>query len=142
MTEVQNKSITRRFFEAFESNDQAALKQILASNLVFHHDGAPEPESRESFLQVVGNFKAAFSDQHYTIEDQIAEGDKVVTRATWRALHAGEFQGIPATGNQVSMSGIAIDRIEDGKIVERWLNHDLLGLMQQLGAIPTPQPVS
>ena len=140
MTLEQNKAITRRFFEAFEANDQSTLKQVLASDLVFHHDGAAEPESRESFLQIVGAFKAAFSDQHYTIEDQIAEGDKVTTRATWRAVHTGEFQGIPPTGNPVSMTGIAVDCVRNGEIVERWLNHDLLGLMQQLGAIPEPQP--
>lgn len=91
-------------------------------------------------LQVVGAFQAEFSDQHYAIEDQLAEGDRVATRATWHATHSGDFQGLPPTGNQVAMTGIIIDRIQDGMIVERWLNHDLMGLMEQLGAIPPPQP--
>ncbi len=82
---------------------------------------------------------AAFSNNHYTIEDQIAEGDRVATRVTWRATHSGDFQGHPPTGKQIEVSGIAIERRKDGKIVERWLNYDQLGVMQQLGLVPPPQ---
>jgi steroid delta-isomerase-like uncharacterized protein len=83
-------------------------------------------------------FWGAFSDSHYTIEDQVGEGDKVATRMTWRATHTGDFQGLPPTGKQIAVSGITITRIKDGKIVEHWPSIDQLGMMQQLGVIPAP----
>jgi steroid delta-isomerase-like uncharacterized protein len=139
MTNERNKAIPRRLFEAFETNDQSTLKEVLSPDLVAHHPGAPGPLSREELLQTISVFKTAFSDQEYTIEDQIAEGDKVVTRTTWRATHSGEFQGVPPTGKRVATDGIAITRIQDGQIVERWVSMDQIGLMQQLGLVPPPQ---
>jgi predicted ester cyclase len=78
----------------------------------------------------------AFPDMHVVVEDQIAEGDKVVSRLTIRGTLQGDFLGIPPTGKQVSVTGIGIDRIENDKFVESWGNFDALGLMQELGAIP------
>ncbi len=138
MTSEQHKTIPRRFFKAFETNDQAALKEVLAPDFVAHHPGNPDPLSREELLQIINSYKAAFSDQQYTIEDQIAEGDKVATRVIWRATHSGDYQGVPPTGKRVAISGIAISRIKDGQIVERWLDLDAMGLMQQLGLVPPP----
>ena len=89
-------------------------------------------------MQVGKMFWGAFSDSHYTIEDQVGEGDKVATRMTWRATHTGDFQGLPPTGKQIAVSGITITRIKDGKIVEHWPSIDQLGMMQQLGVIPAP----
>lgn len=139
MTSEQNKELPRRFFKAFETNDQAALKDVLAPDFVAHHPGIPEPVGRKQLLQIIDSYSASFSDQHYTIEDQIAEEDRVATRVTWRATHSGDFQGVAPTGKQVAISGIAISRIKDGKIVERWLDMDGMGLMQQLGLVPPPQ---
>ena len=82
---------------------------------------------------------AAFPDIQTTIEDLIAEGDKVVKRYTIRGTHRGEFQGIPPTGKEVAFSSIEIDRMVDGKVSEHWFEMDLLGLMGQLGAIPDPE---
>jgi steroid delta-isomerase-like uncharacterized protein len=138
MTRDQNKAIARRFFQAFESGDQDALKGVLSPDLVTHHPGSPEPLNREALLQTISGFSAAFSDQVYTIEEQVAEGDKVVTRTTWQATHSGDFQGQPATGKRIAISGIATDRIEDGKIVEHRVLMDTMGLMQQLGLVPPP----
>jgi predicted ester cyclase len=84
-------------------------------------------------------FRAAFPDLHGTIEDQIAEGDKVVSRMTYRGTHQGELMGIPPTGKQVTMSFIGIHRITAGKVAEGWVNFDALGMMQQLGVIPSPE---
>jgi predicted ester cyclase len=81
-------------------------------------------------------FYTAFPDMHYTVEDLIAEGDKVVCRWTVRATHQGEFMGVPATGKVVTWTGISITRFAGGKDVEDWESFDMLGLMQQLGAIP------
>ena len=83
-------------------------------------------------------FYAAFPDLRHTYEDQLAEGDRVATRQTWHATHVEDFQGIPPTGKRVSVTAIVVDRIVAGKCVEHWASPDLLGLMQQLGAIPAP----
>ena len=138
MSTEQNKSIARRFSEAFASNDQATFNELLAPDLVAHVPGAPGPLNREAFLQLGNMFLAAFSDSHITLEDQIAEGDKVVSRYTWRMVHTGAFQGLPPTGKQLAVTGIDIARIKDGKIVEYWANQDQMGMMQQLGVIPAP----
>jgi steroid delta-isomerase-like uncharacterized protein len=139
MTTEQNKAIVRRFFESLGAHDQTTLNDLLAAELVAHMPGMPGPLSRELMLQGASMFSAAFSDQHYTVEDQIADGDKVATRTTWQAIHsAGDFQGVPPTGKRVEASAISIERIQDGKIVERWLSYDQIGMMQQLGLIPPP----
>ena len=83
-------------------------------------------------------FSAAFSDTRTTIEDQVAEGDKVVTRITWRGVHSGNFQGLPPTGKEIVMAGTVVQRIKDGKIVEHWPVFDEMNMMQQLGLIPPP----
>ena len=137
MTTEQNKAIARRFFEAFETNDQVALMELFAPDVVGHVSGAPGPQSREAMLQGIDMFNAAFSEFHQTVEDQIAEGDRVATRTTARAVHTGDFQGLPATGKQIAISAITIERVKDGRIVEHWASYDRLGLMQQLGVIPT-----
>jgi predicted ester cyclase len=140
MTSELNKALVRRFFESLGANDQATLNELLSADLVAHMPGMPGPLSRELMLQGASASSAAFSDQHYTVEDQIAEDDKVTTRTTWQATHsAGDFQGVSPTGKRVAASGISIERIQGGKIVERWLCYDQIGMMQQLGLIPPPQ---
>ena len=139
MTTEGTKSLARHFFAALEANDRAALNALLAPDFVAYHSATPGPLNREALLQGISMVNAAFSDNHYVIEDQIAEGNRVVTRVTWRATHTGDFQGHPPTGKRIQVSGIAIERHKDGKIVERWLNYDQLGVMQQLGLIPPPQ---
>ena len=86
----------------------------------------------------MGAARVAFPDFHHTVEDLVAEGDKVVPRLTLRGTHQGDFQGLPPTGKQVTFSGINVMRLEDGKIVEHWSIGDTLGMLQQLGAIPAP----
>ena len=83
-------------------------------------------------------YRTAFPDLHFTVEDQIAEGDMVANRVTARGTHQGEFMGIAPTGKQVTVTGITIDRIAGDKLEESWASWDFLGLMQQLGAIPEP----
>ena len=80
----------------------------------------------------------AFADSHYAIEEQLAEGDRVATRVTFRSTHSlGDFMGVPANGKQISVKGMSIERIKDGKIVERRISYDQMGIMQQLGLVPT-----
>ena len=138
MSTEQNKAIARRLNQAFDTNDQATLNELLAPDLKAYFPGIPTPLNRDALLQVVSQFAAAFTDNQTTTDDQIAEGDKVMTRLTWRAVHSGDFQGIPATGKQIEVTGVAIERIQKGKIVEHWSNLDQMSLMQQLGVIPVP----
>ena len=139
MTTEQNKAVVRRFFEAFEANDQATLNEVLAPDLVAYSHGPPGPQNREVHLQNIRMWNAAF-ETHFTIEEQIAEGDRVATRVTMRALHnRGEFQGLPPDGKEIVVGGINFERIQDGKIVERRVGGDWLGMMQQLGLVPPPQ---
>lgn len=141
MTAEQNKATVRRFYDAFEANDQAALNEVLAPDLVAYSHGAPGPQNREVHLQGIGMWNAAFGDTHFTIDEQIAEGDKVATRVTMRSVHSrGDFQGLSPTGKEIVTGGVTIERIKDGKIVERRVSADWLGMMQQLGLVPPPQP--
>ncbi len=139
MTTEQNKAIVRRFFEAFAANDEAALTEVLAPDLVAYSHGAPGPQSREVHLQGIRMWNAAFGDTHFTIHEQIAEGDQVATRVSMRSVHSrGDFQGLPPTGKEVTSDSVTIERIRDGKIVERRVTHDWLGILQQLGLVPPP----
>src|SRR5919204_87348 len=103
---------------------------------VWHGPGVFPDLDRAGMKQMMPAFFTALPDLHYTVEDLIAEGDKVVCRLTWRATHQGEYMGVPATGKVVTRTAIIISRFAGGKVVEDWVNEDDLGLMQQLGAIP------
>jgi steroid delta-isomerase-like uncharacterized protein len=139
MTTEQNKAVVRRFFEAFGANDQEALKEVLAPDVAaYTHIGAG-PVNREALLQGIGMWNSTFNDTRFTIEEQIAEGDRVATRTTMHAVHSGgDFQGLAPTGKEVAVSGITINRVQNGRIVEHRVNSDFLSLMQQLGLVPPP----
>jgi steroid delta-isomerase-like uncharacterized protein len=98
--------------------------------------------AEKQYKQLVTMYLAAFPDLHLTIEDQIAEGDKVVIRWTAHGTHKGNFMGIPPTGKEAVVTGITIDRFANGKTVEAWNNSDDLGLLQQLGVVPAPGQAS
>jgi len=134
MTTEQNKAIARRLIEASATADQGILKELLAPDFVAHQPGGPQ--DRQAFSQHLNDFLTAFSDSHFAVEEQIAEGDKVVTRATWQATHSGDFQGVPPTGKAIAIHAIIIVRAQGGKIVESRQLFDQLGMMQQLGLIP------
>ena len=137
MSTEENKARVRRIYEEINSqNHEEMMEEFAARDLVWH--GAPPgtPPGLAGAKQAHTTFFTGFPDLHATVEDLIAEGDKVVARVTSRATHQGEFMGIPPTGKRLSWTWIEIDRIKDGKIVECWDNSDDLGLLQQLGAIP------
>lgn len=141
MDTERNKAILRRYFEeAWNKGRLEVLDEIVALNYVNHDPFVPGlPPGPEGLKPIFAGLRAAFSDLHYTLEDLVAEGDKVVTRWTMRGTHTGELMGIPATGRQVAVGGMQIERIVDGKIVEHWRKSDDMRLMQQLGVIPEPQ---
>ncbi|MDT8307711.1 MAG: ester cyclase [Anaerolineae bacterium] len=136
MNGEEQKAIARRYFHACQGNDQSTLKAVLSAELVAHHPGLAAPLNRDALLHMIDSFSEAFSAQEYTIEEQVAEGDTVASRVTWRATHSGPFQDVPATGRQIAVGGIAISRIQNGQIVERWLTMDQMGMLKQLGLVP------
>lgn len=143
MSEQNKTLVCRAVEEVWNQGNYAVVDELVASDLVVHASTpAGEIHGPEGVKQFYASLREAFPDIHFTIEDQIAEGDRVVTRWTARATHTGEFQGIPPTGKQGRLTGIDIDRIANGKVVECWPNADELGLLQQLGVIPTPGQVA
>jgi steroid delta-isomerase-like uncharacterized protein len=139
MSTEENKALVRRQVDEMWNQENLAVADEVYATDVIVHGGLPgQPSGVEAIKQGVKLDRAAFPDFHVTIDDLVGEGDKVVIHATIRGTHKGEWLGIPPTGKQVTMTGITIVRIADGKIVEVWNCADLLGLMQQLGAIPTP----
>ena len=136
----ENKASVRRLYEEFVNrDDQSVVNELVAKDCVDHNPPGPDIASgREGLIQVFAMFRSAFPDMTATINDQVAEGDKVVTRLTITGTHQGEFMGIPATGKSFSIEAIDIFRIEDGQIVERWGEADNMGMMQQLGVVPMP----
>jgi steroid delta-isomerase-like uncharacterized protein len=136
MSTEQNKALYRRYFEEMNKQNLAAYEELCAPDYVFHGTGASPDIDLAGIKQLTAAFWTAFPDLHATVDDLIAEGDKVVGRWTGRGTHHGQFMGIPPTGKQVSWTAINIVRIEDDKFVEGWTNSDDLGLMQQLGVIP------
>ncbi len=139
MSIEENKALVQRFVEeVWNKGNLAAADEFLAANSVGHDPDAPGlAPGVEGFKQVFTMFRTAFPDLHVTVEDMIAEGDKVVSRTTARGTHKGELMGIAPTGKQVTVAEIRIHRIAGGKIVEHWGIVDKLSLMQQLGVVPT-----
>ena len=140
MSAEENKALVRRFLEQVDVGDIAVVDEFIAPN---YNDHNPPPfpglpPGREGARQAFVLALAAFSDFHHTIEDQIAEGDKVVTRISAYGTHTGELLGIPPTGKRVTMTGITIHRIANGRLVEHWAQIDTLGLLEQLGAVSMP----
>ena len=138
MTTETNKAIIRRIVEEIQNRDNLALiDELLAPNFVNHTPAPGLPPDREGIKQLLSMFRAAFPDGSMTIEDMVAEGDKVVSRKTYRGTHQGEFMGIPPTGKHVTVGLIDIMHIVDGKVVEHWNVGDDLSMLQQLGVLPS-----
>jgi steroid delta-isomerase-like uncharacterized protein len=134
---AQNKAIFRRYFEeVLNTGDLTLVDELIAPNYVSHYPtGYDFGGGPDDVKQIVTMVRTAFPDVHFTVEDMIAEGNKVVGRWTFRGTHEGDFMGIPPTGRKAAVMGIAIYRIADGKIAEAWVAWDAMGLMQQLGAV-------
>lgn len=135
----ENKAIVRRVFDEFwNEGKMATLDEVYAEDVVNHELPPGLPPGVEGTKAYLGMFKSAFPDTQMTVEDQIAEGDTVVTRWTATGTHSGELMGIPPTGKQVTVTGIEISRFAGGQIVESWGQFDQMGMMQQLGVVPEP----
>ena len=144
MSTEANKAIIRRIpDEVFTQGNLAVADQVVAADYREHVPLPPGfPTGLAGLKQFVTLLRAAFPDFQYTIDDEIAEGDRVAIRVTARGTHQGEWFGIPATGKTVSWTELHIGRLAGGKLVEHWANSDQVGLLQQLGVLPTPGPRS
>lgn len=137
MSVEQNKKLYRRWFEDVVTGGNLELAdELLAEDYVLHFPGMPQPIDRVGHKQLVLMFRTAFPDWAETVDDVIAENDKVVIRVTGTGTHRAEFQGIPPTGKPVTATGVGIGRIAGERIAEAWGFYDALGMMQQLGALP------
>jgi predicted ester cyclase len=137
MSTEDNKALVRRFYEEVFNQRNLALVDELCTTTHMFHNPPTTLHGREEFKQLLSLYTRAFPDARFTIEDQIAEGNMVASRYTFHGTHRGELMGIAPTGKPVTVTGITINRIAGGKSEEGWLNFDALGMLQQLGVIPS-----
>src|SRR5690349_7010073 len=133
MSTEDNKTLYRRLLEEVMNQRNLVLVDELCAPDFVYHRASTTMQGREPFKQFLSIYLTASPNLHFTIEDQVADQDKVVTRYTGRGTHLGPFMGIPPTRKHVTAAGIIIIRVANGKVVEEWANADDLGLLQQLG---------
>ncbi len=132
-----NKAIVRRYYaEVITKGNMAVFEDLVAAEIVVHGPGFPDLQGREAFRQSFRGFRAAFPDFHGTLEDLVAEGDRVVARWAESGTHRGDYAGIAATGKALTWTGMSIYRLANGKVTEMWVQMDDLGILRQLGAVP------
>jgi|SRR5947209_470603 len=138
MSTEDNKALVRRFYEEIDKGNIDAMDELVAEDYVDHSPPPfPVPPGREGVKAAFRLFWEATPGRH-VVEDQVAEGDKVVTRLTAYGRHEGDLPGIPRTGNDMDMTATVIHRIADGRLVEKWSDKDELRMLQQLEVIPPP----
>ena len=140
MSAEENKALVRRVVDEVQCKGNIdAIDELCSPEFVNHSAPPGVPSNCEGVKQVTAMFCQAFPDSYFTVEDMVAEGDKVATRKTFHGTHQGEVMGILPTGQQVSIGPIDIVRVSDGKVVEHWSMGDNLGMMRQIGVIPRPR---
>jgi len=141
MSTEQNKATVRRWYlEIFNQNRLDVADEIHTPTYTNHDPYAPPGgfgSGPQATKNIVALYRAAFPDVHFTIDGQVAEGDRVATRWTATGTNTGSLNGMPPTNRRVTISGISIERCEEGKMAETWSNWDFMGMLQQLGVIPT-----
>jgi steroid delta-isomerase-like uncharacterized protein len=142
MSTEENKALILRFVEEVPSKGNlAACDELVALDFVELDPLPGQEQGREGLKQVIAMLRSAFPDMVWTIAEQVAENDKVVSRFVWRGTHRGAFFGVPPTGRAVTVPGVVIDRLAAGKMQDSRILMDTFSLMQQLGAIPSAAPV-
>jgi steroid delta-isomerase-like uncharacterized protein len=137
MSTEENRAIGHQCVDAMNAHDLEAVMRFMRPDFVSHFPGAPAPiEGIDAWKQLFGAYRSAFPDLRIDVVDELAEGDLGAARYTMSGTHLGEFNGIPPTGKRVSVEGIGIFRMVEGRIAEEWQQPNLLGLMQQLGVVP------
>jgi predicted ester cyclase len=137
----ENKRLVRRFYQEIDKGNLDVIDELVAADYVDHNPPPFPglPPGREGVKQTFKIFWKA-TPGHHNIEDQIAEGDKVVTRLTSYGKHEGDLPGAPRTGNDLKMTSITIHRLADGKLIEKWAEKDLIGFLRQIGVMPGQAP--
>ena len=139
----ENKALIRRWFAAMDTGDLDIIEELLPEDYVDHNPPLPDlPDGREGVRQAVLALRHAFPDAVHTIEDQMAEGDKVMTRVRVRGTFQGEILGFAPTGKVVEVRGIAVHRVAGGRLVEHWAHMDMVGFMEQIGDTAVTQPAT
>jgi steroid delta-isomerase-like uncharacterized protein len=145
MSTEENKELLRRLTEGWNQGNLTLIEELIAPDFINHDPHRPDVRSRENYQHWVSESRSLFPDLHITVEDLVAEADKVAVRWTFRGTNTGDFETptpSPATGKQVTVSGIDIYRFAGGKIVEEWFQEDTIGMMQQLGFLPVQEQAS
>jgi len=139
MTAEANKLTMQRFVEFINTASENLAQELIAPNAVFHVPGHSEPmRGPDGYLAIIGMMRGGFPDIQWTLEETVAEGDKVAARFVMRGTHEGTFFGVPPTGKKIEVQALNLYRLSNGKFVEERGQPDMLGLMQQIGAIPSP----
>ena len=133
-----NRDLVIKFYQTFDRGDFEVVRNMMAENFAAHLVGIPTTLGRDEFIEFGSKFKQAFPDVSHHFDRSICEDDKVVTSGVFTGTHLGNFQGLPATGQSLSVAVMHIDIIENGKIVEHWGQGDQAGMMHQLGIVPIP----
>jgi steroid delta-isomerase-like uncharacterized protein len=140
MGAAENRALIQRFYdEGWNANDLDVYNELVTEDFVDHQAIPGMAPGREGFKGLNAMFRAAFPDVRVDVDQIVAEGDKVACRWTSTGTHEGDLFGIPATGKQVKVTATVWYRVEDGKLAEGWINRDDVGLMRQLGVIPSPE---
>lgn len=134
---VHRELFTRWFSELWNKGNYSIVKELVDEGFVAHGAGGQDIRGTDGIVEMVKVWRSAMPDGHMTMDDVITEGDLSTIRMTWRGTHLGTFYGIPASGAKVEVTSIGIDRVIDGHITEGWGELNMLGMMQQMGAIPT-----
>jgi steroid delta-isomerase-like uncharacterized protein len=137
MAAEDNRALIRRYYldEVWNKGNLALVTKLVAADCIVHDPAISGIRGPEGVMHFVTTWRTAFPDLQFTIEDHIAEGNKVATRVTLRGTHSGRFLDIAPTGKKITVTGMTISHVVDGKIVEIWITRDDLGLLQQLGVV-------
>ena len=136
---AESKLLMRRFVEFINSGSEKLAEELISPDAVFHVPGRAEPmRGPAGYLAVIGMMRSGFPDIQWTLEETIAEDDKVAARFTMRGTHQGSFFGVPPTGKTIAVQAMNFYRLSGGQFIEERGQPDLLGLLQQIGAVPTP----
>jgi steroid delta-isomerase-like uncharacterized protein len=137
MSTEDNKAVARRAFDVINTGNLEVVDELIAPEYVYTAPGTPEVRGPEGWKQLISTYRAAFPDLHMTVDDVMTEGDKVAVRWSATGTHRGELMGIPPTGKRVTVTGMIMSRCAGGKIVEEHEIFDSLGMLQQIGAVPS-----
>jgi predicted ester cyclase len=130
---TDSKAVVRRFMdECLNAHDVSIARQVVTGDHVAHFAGIPQALDLQAWLQIGQGYFDAFPDFHLTVQDLVAEGDRVAVRCTWTGTHQGEFMGAPATGKHVEGAGMGLYRVAGSLIAEQWVTEDMTALMRQL----------